>query len=101
MCNREAPGVAQVARQFTDRVEVIGVAGRDGIPAMEKFVARHGFGEARHIADVDGQVWRQFGIAGQPAWVFIDGGSGDRERVLGAIPTGQLTARLEALAGDG
>ena len=91
----------QVARQFADRVEIVGVASRDGIPAMEKFVARHGFEDTRHIADVDGQVWRQFGIAGQPAWVFLDGGSGGRERVLGTIPTDQLTARLEALAGDG
>ena len=99
MCNREAPGVAQVAQQFDRKVEIIGVASRDEVPAMEEFVARHDMDKVRHIADVEGKVWQQFGIVGQPAWVFIDGDTGDAERVLGAMSPEDLAARLEALAG--
>jgi peroxiredoxin len=98
VCNREAPGVAQVAQQFAERVEVIGVASRDGTPAMEEFVARHELDHVRHIADVEGQVWQRYGIVGQPAWVFLDGGSGKTERVLGQISPDDLRTRLEALA---
>jgi peroxiredoxin len=99
VCNREAPGVAQVAQQFADSVEIIGVASRDDVPAMEDFVARHGFDDVRHIADVDGEVWQQFGVVAQPAWVFIDGASGERERVLGAVARDDLRERMETLAG--
>jgi thiol:disulfide interchange protein len=66
---------------------------------MEDFVARHDMGHVRHIADSDGDVWQQFGVVGQPAWVFIDGESGETERVLGALAPDDLAARLEALAG--
>jgi hypothetical protein len=66
---------------------------------MEDFVARHDIDHVRHIADVDGAVWQRFGVVGQPAWVFVDGESGGTERVLGALSTAELTARLESLAG--
>ena len=88
-----------MAQQFEGKVEVIGVASRDEVPAMEEFVDRHELDQVRHIADVDGEVWQQFGVVAQPAWVFIDGQSGRPERVLGAIPRGELEDRLESLAG--
>ena len=66
---------------------------------MEEFVARHNMGDIRHIADVEGDVWQQYGVVAQPAWVFIDGETGQAERVLGALPEAELEARLEALAG--
>jgi hypothetical protein len=65
---------------------------------MEEFVARHELGGVRHIADVAGDVWQQFGVVAQPAWVFVDGETGKAERVLGAIPEEELKARLESLA---
>lgn len=65
---------------------------------MEQFVGRHELGDVRHIADVDGEVWQQFGVVAQPAWVFIDGETGEAERVLGAIPDDELAGRLESLA---
>jgi hypothetical protein len=65
---------------------------------MEEFVARHDLGHLRHIADVDGEVWQQFGVVAQPAWVFIDGETGKTERVLGALSKEELTTRLNSLA---
>lgn len=66
---------------------------------MEEFVTRHDMGHMRHIADVEGEVWQQYGVVAQPAWVFIDGETGHTERVLGALPEADLESRLEALAG--
>jgi thiol:disulfide interchange protein len=68
---------------------------------MEDFVTQHDIDHVRHIADVDGDVWQRFGVVGQPAWVFIDGESGESERVLGALSTAELETRLESLASDG
>jgi peroxiredoxin len=85
-------------QQFDGKIDIIGVASRDEVPAMEDFVARHGLSDMVNIADVDGQIWEQFGVVGQPAWVFLDAEAGTGERVLGAIPTPDLETRLEALS---
>jgi hypothetical protein len=65
---------------------------------MQDFVDRHEL-QLTNIADVDGVVWEQFGVVAQPAWVFVDGDTGDAERVLGALSPDDLRARLEALEG--
>ena len=87
-----------MVQQYDHRVEIIGVASRDQPPAMQDFVARHGLEDMVTIADVDGEVWRQFGVVAQPAWFFIDAEAGTGERVLGAVPRADLEARLEALS---
>ncbi len=86
-------------QQYSDKIDIIGVASRDERPAMEEFVARHGLEDMVNIADVEGAVWQRFGVVGQPAWVFLDAATGDGERVLGAIPRADLEARLDALSG--
>ena len=78
-------------------MEFIGVAGRDDVPAMQAFIDRHGLDGLPHIADLDGSVWRRFGIAAQPAWVFVDGGTGERRTVHGALDVPGLEAELERL----
>lgn len=75
------------------------MASRDDVTAMEEFVARHDFDDVAHIADTEGQVWAQFGVVAQPAWVFVDGETGATERVLGELPVDDLRMRIEALAG--
>lgn len=77
---------------------MVGVASRDQRPAMQDFVDRHDLG-VTNIADVGGEVWEQFGVVAQPAWVFIDGDTGAAERVLGALPREDLEARLDELGG--
>ncbi len=61
---------------------------------MDDFVARHGLEDVTHIADTDGEVWGRFGIAGQPAWVFIDGETGERETILGGLGEDGLEAKV-------
>jgi peroxiredoxin len=87
-----------VARQFQDRVTIVGVASRDTPEAMAEFVTNHGLEGIQHAADVEGVVWQRFGVTGQPAWAFIDGETGRTDLVYGALGEADLAARLEALA---
>lgn len=97
-CNREAPDVADVVATLPDDVTVIGVAGRDQLPPMAEFVDRHGLRNIDHVADLELQIWNEFDIVGQPAWVFIDGQTGEVERILGPLGAAALTEKLTALA---
>ena len=38
---------------------------------MREFVADTGTGGVTHVVDTDGELWRQFGIVGQPAFADI------------------------------
>lgn len=73
------------------------MASRDTDAAISDFVDRHGLHHLRHAIDQEGQVWAAFGIAGQPAWVFVDGATGEPTVTFGALSQEQLLARLEEL----
>jgi hypothetical protein len=64
---------------------------------MREFVAEFALDEVLHIVDDDGTIWGRFGVAYQPAWVFI-APDGTIEVVAGAIPDGELESRLTAIA---
>ena len=70
MCNREAPGVAQLARQYQGRLAVVGIAGRDDQGPMVDYVNKYAL-PFPNGADLDLTVWKKFRVRGQPAWVFI------------------------------
>lgn len=76
---------------------ILGVAGRDDIEAMQRFVDEFDLAFISHAVDEDGSLWRHFEVFGQPTWVFLDS-SGSYERVFGGFGERQLTQRLEALA---
>lgn len=61
-------------------------------------MTRHDLDGVPHIADPDGKIWERFGVVAQPVWVFVDGETGDTDRVLGVLPASDLEARLAALA---
>lgn len=63
---------------------------------MRAFVEEHGLGAMSHAVDDDGDLWARFGVAYQPAWVFVDDG-GQVETVAGALYGDGLTQRLEDL----
>ena len=77
-----------------DQVTIVGVSGRDTVAAMLQFVDRHGVDTIDHVADVDGEVWDINGIGGQPAWVFVDGTSGEAATKFGALGEEGLRAGI-------
>jgi len=90
-----------LARQFEDRVRVVGVASRDEAPAMDAFVAEHGLEHVTSIADVDGAVWQRFGVVGQPTWIFVDGETGAVTQRFGFLAEAELEALLQTLESSG
>ena len=96
-CNREAPGVAQVAQQFEDDVVVVGVAGRGTAQEMADFVDRNNVGGLDHVADVDLAVWQQNDVPAQPAWVFVNGETGEARREFGELGQDRLRREIRAL----
>lgn len=97
ICQGEAPGIADAAHTHP-QVSFVGVAGLDQPPAMHEFVARYRLGSFPHLADVDGAVWKRFGVTQQPAYAFIhpDGTVQVEKRPL---TEQELAARLTTLAG--
>lgn len=86
-----------MARQHQDKVNIIGVAGRDNVANMRKFVERHDLGFLRHAADESGAVWANAGVRGQPTWIFIDR-QGRTETLFGMIDESDLSSRFDRLA---
>ncbi|HAB58994.1 MAG: hypothetical protein CL433_01345 [Acidimicrobiaceae bacterium] len=82
--------------QFDGQARIVGVASRDSIDQMEAFLADTGVDTFPHAADIDGDVWRFYGIGSQPAFVFInDDGTFDTR--LGSLDEDGLTERVEQL----
>ncbi len=83
-------------KKYEGQVAVVGVAGRDELSAMSRFINDTGVGGFPHIADVDGSVWSGFGVGSQPSFVFIndDGSAGI---FVGAMGEEGLSSAIDEL----
>ena len=97
VCRAEADDVVAAAAALDGRVQVVGVAGRDDVDAMEGFLADTGTGGLPHVVDGDGAIWQAYGVSTQPSFAFVDD-DGRIEVVVGALGEAALTERMEALA---
>lgn len=82
--------------QYGDQVQFFGVAGRDDLGAIQGFIDEEGVSGFDHIVDETGEVWAEFGVASQPAFVFLNQ-TGDAERIIGALGESGLASELDAL----
>lgn len=98
ICRGEAPTVARVAHS-NPAVSFVGVAARDQLPAMRQFVAQYHMGSFPQLADLDGSVWRRFGVTAQPAYAFLTA-DGAVQLVEGTLPEQELIQRINQLAGS-
>ncbi|MDT7785006.1 MAG: hypothetical protein QOF58_3425 [Pseudonocardiales bacterium] len=94
-CNAEAEMVEDVAKGH-NKIQFVGVAAEDQLDAMKKFVSDHKMASFPHLADLDGSVWKRFGVTAQPTFAFVrsDGGV---ELLTGSPTEEQLDQRLSAL----
>jgi hypothetical protein len=87
----------QLARRYEDDVTFLGIAGRDGEPAMREFVERYDL-PFPSVADVDLEVWKRGRVRGQPVWIFVEPDGSGR---LHYRPSGRtVRSELRRLAGD-
>lgn len=98
ICEREAPGVAEVAQEHAGEVKFVGVAALSDVPDMKEFVSRNDLGEFTHLADAEGSVWQRFGVTAQPAYAFV-GPDGSVDMVKGSLSEDELATRVRQLAG--
>lgn len=94
-CNAEAKTVADIAKRH-DRIQFVGVAAEDQLDAMKKFVADHEMTGFPHLADLDGSVWKRFGVTAQPTFAFVKS-DGSVELLTGSPTEELLDQRVSAL----
>lgn len=97
-CRGEAAGVAETVKSVGAGVTFVGVAARDGVPNMQKFVEQYKLGGFAHLADTDLAIWKRFGVVEQPAYAFITK-DGKVEVVTARVSKDDLMRRAQALAG--
>lgn len=97
-CQREASGLAEVAKQHEGKVTFVGVAAQDGVEAMREFVEKRGVGGFAHLADTDAALWKRFGVTYQPAYAFISA-DGTIETETKQLSKDDLAAKVAGLAG--
>lgn len=71
------------------------MAGLAAPGAMRGFVAEFGLDFPQAVS-VDGRLWAEFGVTGQPAWVFVDD-SGRTDLYPYDLPRAELERILEHL----
>jgi thiol-disulfide isomerase/thioredoxin len=98
-CRREAPYVAAAQKATKDKAVFVGVAGLGQTPDMRAFVKDYKVGAFEHVADLDGTVWKRFGVTQQPAYAFIDD-SGKVEVVRGELGEKGLADKVAELTGN-
>ncbi|MET0800758.1 MAG: hypothetical protein ABWZ53_06280 [Actinomycetota bacterium] len=87
-----------MARAYEDRVAFVGVPGNDSRDAMQAFVDEFGLTFPQAVTE-DGSLWSRFGVAYQPAWVFVDD-SGETTLVPYELPEAQLERTLDRLTAN-
>ncbi|MBM3717670.1 MAG: hypothetical protein FJW53_01695 [Actinobacteria bacterium] len=91
----EAPSVEAVQKKVAGEVSVYGVAWTGDESSYKGFIERHGL-TFRQIDDSGADVFSRYGIASQPAWVFVTR-SGKATVSTGALGPEDLERALRAL----
>ena len=63
----------EVQEEFGDQVQFIGVPSlSSNLASMDEFVADTGSNTFAQVPDIDGVIWRQFGVTQQRTYVYIN-----------------------------
>lgn len=57
---------------------------------MRSFVDNLDVGSVPHVPDESGDLWRDYGVRGQPAWVIVPADGSDSSLVFGALGEDQF-----------
>ncbi|MBC6449674.1 redoxin family protein [Actinokineospora xionganensis] len=97
-CQREAAGLAEIAKANDGKVTFVGVAAQDRLEAMRDFVQKRGVGGFTHLADTEAALWKRFGVTYQPSYAFISA-DGTIETQTKQLSKDALAAKVAGLAG--
>lgn len=62
----------EVEEIYGDQVTFVGVPGLADEDSMREFVTERGVDTFEHIPDVDGEIWKRFGVTEHRIYVLID-----------------------------
>jgi hypothetical protein len=82
-------------RQFSGKLNVVGVAGLDGAAAIRTFVADQKLGAVTNLFDTTGTVWKKFKITRQGMYVLLD--ATGKVRYTGVVARGELAKQIALL----
>lgn len=77
---------------------IVGIASKDTEAAMADFVERHGLEHIDNVADVEGRIWDHNNVPAQPAWIFVDGETGESRSAFGPLGEEKLRDAIDELA---
>lgn len=95
-CEDEAPMLRRAHRRYGDRVAFVGVDVRDARSDALAFVERYGLAYPS-VRDEHQEIYRDYGLTGQPETFFIDADGTIVEHVNGPLTDAGLTSLLDAL----
>jgi peroxiredoxin len=99
VCRAEQPGLGQVAREFKDSVQFLGVSYNDSVSEGRKYRAE--FEVPYPLAnDASGRTWAAYRVPYQPVTVVVDRRGRIARRWDGGIEPEQLAPVLEYLVGN-
>ncbi len=62
----------EVAEQYGDQVRIIGLPSLADLESIDGFIADTGTDGIANLPDLDGTIWRQFGVLEQRTYVYIN-----------------------------
>ena len=95
-CRGQIPQVEALAAEHGDDLNVIGVGSLDSAEAIAGFA--DDVAGLTHLEDVDGELWRRFGVTEQSSFVVLDA-SGTVSFEAGYGGSGDLDAEVARLLG--
>lgn len=84
----EAASVEAAHKGAAGTIDVVGVAWAGNDDSYAAFVERHGL-TFPNVTDSPGDIFRRYGVAGQPGWAFISR-DGSVKVQLGALSDAEL-----------
>ena len=97
-CRAEQPGLGQVAREYGDQVQFVGVSNNDTVSEGRKYQKE--FDVPYPLAnDASGRTWGAWQVPYQPVTVVVDAQGRIARRFDGEVEPGQLAEVLEYLVG--
>lgn len=95
-CRGQIPQVEALADEHGDDINVVGIGSLDSAEAIAGFA--DDVTGITHLEDVDGELWRRFGVTGQSSFVVLDA-NGAVSLEAGYGGTDDLDAEVENLLG--
>ncbi len=75
----------EVEQKYGDQVTFIGLPSLADLDDIDEFIAETGTSHIQQLPDIEGEVWRQFGVTRQRTYVYINDDGTWRQSGYGSL----------------